>query len=697
MTITATVIATAPNSPAPTGGTVVFLDGTNRLGSVPLVNGLATFTTSSLALGTHCLSAGYGGDGNTILGSSASWNIQTVAGVSAVSSFFYPQSVAVDPAGDLFIADSASERVYEINATTGLASTVAGNGVAGAGSNTGGGDGGQATAASFGTVSGLAVDNDNHLFIADGYYNVVREVDLSTGIITTVAGYSHHAYDGSFSGDGDPATAAGLSFPLGLAVDDAGDLFIADEINGRVREVDLSTGIIRTVAGSGGNAPNACNSGDGGPATAATLQMPCAVAADHEGHLFITSGDSVREVDLSTGAIATVAGNGDSGFSGDGGLATAASLDDPGGIAVDSAGNYLYMEDNYRVRKLDLATGMISTVAGGVSESDPGLATAVWLSLDPDPGIALGAAGDFYVCNGDQISLVSCPSSLQVTVLGPRTTPTVSVGAVSRNYNGSPLVATATIAGVSGVASASLEGVGLTLTYYPATTVTGSSGSTMAPSAAGTYIVVASFAGSADYAVAQSSPLTFTIVKAAPSLSVADSSGTYNGQPFPATATAAGIVAGLDNSPAASLEGVAPTLTYYRGTTVNGSGSTMAPSAAGTYTVVASFAGSADYAAAQSAPITFTISQAPLVITTNNASMVYGTGLPALSATYAGFVGGDSEGLVDGPAGRFDNRYVCQPRRHVPDYGRRCGRSRLRDYLLCRHAFGHAGAAIDCG
>ena len=145
-----------------------------------------------------------------------------------------------------------------------------------------------------------------------------------------------------YSGDGGPATAAELNSPTGVAVDAAGDLFIADSGNNRIREVNLATGMITTVAGNGTGG----YSGDGGPATAAELDYPEGVAVDAAGDLFIADSDNnrVREVNLSTGMITTVAGNGTDGYSGDNGPATAAELNYPEGIAVDAAGD-LFIAD----------------------------------------------------------------------------------------------------------------------------------------------------------------------------------------------------------------------------------------------------------------------------------------------------------------------------------------------------------------
>ena len=160
--------------------------------------------------------------------------------------------------------------------------------------------------------SGVAVDSAGDLFIADTDNNVVREVNHATGAITTVAGNGTYGY----SGDGGPATAAELANPDGVAVDSAGDLFIDDSNNSRIREVNLATGTITTIAGNGTYG----YTGDGGAATAAELSHPLGIAVDSAGDLFIAdSGNNViREVNLATGTITTVAGNGTRGFTGDG-------------------------------------------------------------------------------------------------------------------------------------------------------------------------------------------------------------------------------------------------------------------------------------------------------------------------------------------------------------------------------------------
>jgi sugar lactone lactonase YvrE len=252
-----------------------------------------------------------------------------------------PTGVAVDSQGDLFIADPNNEVVREVN-TQGIITTVAGNGTYGYS-----GDGGPATSAQLRSPQGVAVDSQGDLFITDANNNVVREVSPQ-GIITTVAGNGTYGY----SGDGGPATSAQLNFPYGVAVDSQGDLFIADEFNHAVREVNTQ-GIITTVAGTGTRG----YSGDGGPATSAQLNGPHGVAVDSQGHLLIADegNSAVREVSPQ-GIITTVAGNGTQGYSGDGGPATSAQLNSPSGVAVDSQGHlFIADEGNSDVREVSAA------------------------------------------------------------------------------------------------------------------------------------------------------------------------------------------------------------------------------------------------------------------------------------------------------------------------------------------------------
>ena len=296
----------------------------------------------------------------------------------------YPTGVAVDGAGNLFIADRHNQRIRKVD-TAGVITTVAGTGSFGLG-----GDGGPAVDAQLRYPSDVAVDGAGNFFIADNWNHRIRKVD-SAGVITTVAGTG---WGGGFSGDGGPATAARLNYPTGVAVDGAGNLFIADPDNHRIRKVD-SAGVITTVAGTGEEG----FSGDGGPATSARLDSPHGVAVDGAGNLFIADGGNrrIRKVDTA-GVITTVAGTGRRyGFSGDGGPAVDAQLRYPAGVTVDGAGNLFIAEwGNQRIRKVD-SSGVITTVAGtGLGDGGP----ATSARLYRPGGVAVDGAGNLFIVDG---------------------------------------------------------------------------------------------------------------------------------------------------------------------------------------------------------------------------------------------------------------------------------------------------------
>jgi RHS repeat-associated protein len=314
-------------------------------------------------------------------------------GDATAASLSSPSGVAVDASGDLYIADTQNHRIRKVS--QGIITTVAGNGESGFS-----GDGGDATAASLYYPSGIAAASSGDIYIATN--NSIRKV--SQGIITTVAGNG----DYGFSGDGGDATAASLYFPSGVAVDALGDLYIADTYNHRIRKV--SQGIITTVAGNGGLG----FSGDGGDATAASLYYPSGVAVDASGDIYIADTWNHRIRKVSQGIITTVAGNGDYGFSGDGGDATAASLYFPSGVAVDALGD-LYIADtqNHRIRKL--SQGIISTAAGGNMRDGVSSTSA---SLYYPSGVAVDALGDLYIADTQNHRIRKVSQGIITTVAG---------------------------------------------------------------------------------------------------------------------------------------------------------------------------------------------------------------------------------------------------------------------------------------
>ncbi|MBS1690147.1 MAG: hypothetical protein JSS96_15560, partial [Bacteroidetes bacterium] len=232
--------------------------------------------------------------------------------------------------------------------------TFAGNGVKGYM-----GDDSLANKAMLNQPTDVCTDTSGNIYIADQYNNRVRKVDAKTGIITTVAGNGTAGY----TGDSALAAFVGLYLPIAIAVDASNNLYISDCLNNRIRKVNLSTGYIVTIAGDSA----AGYSGDGGPATKAKLSYPAGIVVDGSGNVYICDfGNAViRKITAATGIITTVAGNGLSGYAGDGGLAVNAKLLAPSGIAVDASGNiFIADEGNNRIRRVAAGTGIITTVAG---------------------------------------------------------------------------------------------------------------------------------------------------------------------------------------------------------------------------------------------------------------------------------------------------------------------------------------------
>lgn len=324
-----------------------------------------------------------------------------------------PSSVACDTKGNLYISDVKNNRVRKID-TGGIITTIAGVGTSTI-TGTGGfsGDGGPATAAELYWPAGLAFDAAANLYIADWNNTRIRKVDMSTGIISTVVGNGNP----TFSGDGSPATAAGIYRPIGLTFDAAGNMYIADYSNNRVRMVNTA-GIISTIAG-GGNCGTNYWCGDGGFATNAKLNEPSSVALDAAGNIYIADSNNgrVRKIDAS-GIINNFAGAGNcgSGFCGDGGPATNAVFYYVSDVVFDPAGN-LYITDlnNSRVRMVN-TLGIITTVVGGGTNDlgDGGLATNA--ILDRPQGMCFDAAGNLYIADSGHNRIRKVSNMAQVGI-----------------------------------------------------------------------------------------------------------------------------------------------------------------------------------------------------------------------------------------------------------------------------------------
>ncbi len=287
-------------------------------------------------------------------------------GSATDAELYVPSTVAVGSGGNIYIADDI--RIREVYAATGTIVTIAGP---------------------LSEPTGIAVGNTGNVYIADSSARMILEYYAATETIATIAGNGYYGY----SGDGGPATSATFDDPLGEALDDAGNLYIADSQNNVIRELYAATGTIATIAGNG----HFGYSGDGGPATSAELTVPNAVALDSAGNLYIadTGNNVIREVYAATGTIATIAGNGIQGNSGDGGPATSAWLYLPAGVAADGAGNvYITARGMSGIRKVDAATGIITTIAGNGSGGEAADNPQFYAY-----GLAVDNAGNLYICD----------------------------------------------------------------------------------------------------------------------------------------------------------------------------------------------------------------------------------------------------------------------------------------------------------
>ncbi|MGH9664944.1 MAG: hypothetical protein ACRD9L_11020, partial [Bryobacteraceae bacterium] len=393
--------------------------------------------------------------------------------------------VALDSAGKVYIADSGNNRVRAV--ANGLITTVAGTGSLGAR-----GDGGPATDAALNFPQGVTVDNAGNWYIADTNDNLVRKVSGTT--ITTVAGTG----TAGFSGDGGSAASAQLNFPAGVVVDSAGNLYIADSGNSRVRKV--AGGVITTVAGGGSQ------TGDGIAATSAQL-APVAVAADTPGNLYIADGNRVRKV--AGGVISTVAGTGAAGFSGDGGAAASATLNGPQGIAVDNAGD-LFIADTRNNRIRAVVGGTISTIAGGGSTGlgDGGPATGA--NLQNPGGVAVDSSGHVYVADTyNHLVRLLTPSSSAGT-LNSLNPPSVVAGSAG-------FVLTVNGTGFTAGAGVQWNGAGLATTFISSSQVTASVPANLVASAGNASVTVV------HSGMSPSNGLTFSVTAVGSSLAVSPS------------------------------------------------------------------------------------------------------------------------------------------------------------------------------
>jgi sugar lactone lactonase YvrE len=311
-----------------------------------------------------------------------------------------PTGIAIDASGNVYFDDDGNNVIRELNIATNEVTTVVGTGATGYT-----GDNGPAASATLNHPTQLAFDADYNLYIADADNNVVRKV--SGGIITTVAGTGIAGY----SGDGSAAVHAMLDYPDSIFLDAAGNLYISDASNNRIRKV-TSNGVINTVAGNGIGSYG----GDNGPALDAELNGPTRVVVDSVGNLYISDlhNNRIRKVNGSNEIISTIAGNGISGDEGDGGAATSAELNEPVSLALDTSGN-VYIADlgNQRIRVVNTQTaaatllgvavqpGTIATVVGGGAQSDLYAGAVLSVSLLYPTGLLTDKTGNLYFADAD--------------------------------------------------------------------------------------------------------------------------------------------------------------------------------------------------------------------------------------------------------------------------------------------------------
>jgi sugar lactone lactonase YvrE len=509
-----------------------------------------------------------------------------------------PSAIVFDAQGSLFFAETGNHVVRKLSAA-GVITTVAGSGVQGFS-----GDNGPAIAANLDSPAGLALDAAGNLYIADSHNHRIRKVSAAAGTISTIAGTG----TAGFSGDSGPATMAQLDLPTALTLDSAGNIYVADTNNHRVRRVDAATGVITTVAGDGDEA----FAGDNGQATSASIDSPNGLALDAAGNLYVadTHNGRVRKVSAATGVISTVAGAGFAGgnvlaFNGDGGAATAAGMALPRGLTMDAAGN-LYVADsaNHRIRRIS-ATGTITTVAGQGTEAFAGDgAPAVTASLDTPHSVAISPAGLLTLADTDnqrirQLDTLPAPGPDIHTIAGLGTSApgTLSLNGPSVVAYGSGAV-TATLSG-TGSATGSVtfldSSSGTMVTLGTASLGAGAATFSTGGLAAGVHSIVATYAGDATHPAAQSSALALTVTPLGATVVASPVSILY-GQTIP---VCTGVLSGVLPQDAGKVAAAFST-------------SAVLLSPVGTYPIAAALTGSAaeNYTVALT-PANLSITQAP--------------------------------------------------------------------------------------
>ncbi len=431
------------------------------MGSVRQIHARIVLLTAAAAMVLAAPAFAAPGDITTVAGSGTS-GYSGDGGPATAAKLNFPNGAVPTPDGGFLIVDYGNSRIRKV--LNGTITTVAGTGVAGYS-----GDGGLATMAKINFPTGVATTPDGGFLIADKNNSRIRKVGAD-GIITTVAGTGSTG----FSGDGGLATAAALNLPTGIAPTPDGGFLIVDQQNARIRKVSPD-GVITTVAGNG----TFGYSGDNGPATAAMLNTNF-VASTPDGGFLIADSSNHRIRKVANGTITTVAGNGTSGFSGDGGPATAAQLTYPDGAASTPDGGFLIADkNNNRIRKV--LNGQITTLAGSSSATgfsgDGGPATAA--KLDTPIAVAVTADGGFLITDEfnqriRQVEGVATPSVLGTTPASPNDQKSITVTGTAPAGSTVSLFTSATCSGavVAGGSAAEFGGPGLSVTVGAGSTTT---------------------------------------------------------------------------------------------------------------------------------------------------------------------------------------------------------------------------------
>jgi hypothetical protein len=438
-----------------------------RMGAVVLLDGSGNVLGTTYLSGTGLGGLGVLAPGNMIpVVGDGYYADAVVDNVSAMAAELYvPSSVTLDGAGNMYIADTFHSRIRKVAAaippaTVGIITTIAGTGTVGYSSTPQ-----LAVSATLTQPGGVALDGAGNLYIADTGNNVVRKITAATGVITTVAGNGTAGY----AGDGLAATSltVELNAPQSIALDASGNIYIVDTINHRIRKVNVVTGIITTVAGNG----TAGFGGDGLSATSSQTQLnlPNAVAFDFQGNMYIADSlnNRVREVNASTGIITTLAGTGALGYVGDGGPANAATLDAPSGVVVDPAGNvYIADRQNSAIRKVNSATGIInSLVADRVGKYLATNGTLVGVGIYGPLGMYLDGSGNLFFADSLDMVVREIQSNFvaldfTATAVRQGDKSTTSQKQIVENDGNAPLDLTA----IKAVTNSALDGTATTCT-----------------------------------------------------------------------------------------------------------------------------------------------------------------------------------------------------------------------------------------